>query len=236
MSLISKTITLCSNFVSLLFPNLCTCCGQSLIDGENTICLGCISCLPKTNLHLQQDNILEKKFWGKANIERATAFCYYQKNSEIQHLIHKLKYKNGQNIGIALGKYAGAELSNSKDFNAIDLIVPVPLHWRKLQKRGYNQSLSIANGLAEVMGRPIDNTTLLRLIDNPTQTKKSTFGRWQNTKGIFGISNPQNFAGKHILLIDDVLTTGSTIIACVDAILDNCENSKISVFTIAAAV
>jgi ComF family protein len=222
------------NFFSLFYPEICEVCSQNLIIGEKVICLSCLQKLPRTNYHLQKDNPLEQRFWGKADVERATAFYFFNKKSNFQTLLHKLKYSEGKEIGSKMGEYAGAELSENEDFKHFDCIVPVPLHPNKLRKRGYNQSLCIAQGLAEILRVEIDDENLYRAIENPTQTKKSAYERWTNTKGIFAVKHPQLFENKHILLVDDVLTTGSTLIACVEAIKEVC-NAKVSIFTLAAA-
>jgi len=222
------------HFIGLFYPEFCAACGQSLVSGEKTICLSCLQKIPRTRLHLQKDNVIEQRFWGKANIERATAFYYFTKKSNFQKILHQLKYKNNKEVGVVMGKYAAAELAESEDFANFDFIIPVPLHPKKQNKRGYNQALCIVQGLAEILKGEINTENLVRVIENPTQTKKSVYERWENTKGIFEVKNPQLFENKRILLVDDVLTTGSTIIACVEAIHDVC-NAKVSVFTLAVA-
>ena len=209
-------------------------CGDSLVVGEEIICTTCLHKIPKTNLHLVKDNPIEKKFWGRVDIESATSYFYYSKGSPFQKLLHRLKYSKGKEIGVMLGKIAGLQLVESTRFENIDMLVPVPLHPNKLKKRGYNQSQCICQGLACAMNLPIDNHTLIRIVENPTQTKKSTYERWENTNGIFDVYDTEAFEGKHILLVDDVLTTGSTLIACIEAIKSK-TNAKISVFTIAVA-
>ncbi|MFT3751494.1 MAG: ComF family protein [Paludibacter sp.] len=223
-----------TDFLNLLFPDLCLVCGVNLLRSEQHICFTCLHNIPKTNYHLVPDNPVEKRFWGKAQIFRGTAFFFFQKGSPFQKLLHSLKYKGNKEIGEILGKYAAAELSESLDFSTIDVIIPVPLHPKKFKKRGYNQSEWIAKGLSSIFGKPYDTTTLYRLRETTTQTKKSVFERYENTDGIFGLLNKNTLSGKHILLVDDVLTTGSTLEACAKVLL-NCENIKISVFTLAIA-
>ena len=222
------------DLVSLCFPDLCVCCNNNLYRGETLICMKCLHRLPKNDMHYEKGNILEKKFWGKADVERVTSFLRYIKKSDVQRLINKLKYKGEKEIGVFLGKYAAAELVDNDVFGSVDVIVPVPLHKSKYRKRGYNQSRCIADGMAEIMGIPVDEGNLYRAVENPTQTRKSTYERWENTKGIFELTDGSLFDGKHILLVDDVLTTGSTLIACVEAIREK-SNAKISVFTLASA-
>ena len=223
-----------NHFLGLFYPEICAVCSQNLVSGEKIICLSCLQKIPRTQLHLEKDNVIEKRFWGKAKIERATAFYYFTKKSNFQKILHQLKYKENKEIGVVMGKYAAAELVESEDFTHFDYLIPVPLHPKKLQQRGYNQAFCIAQGLAEILQAEIDTENLVRVIENPTQTKKSVYERWENTKGIFAVKNPQLLDNKRILLIDDVLTTGSTIIACIEAIHEVC-NAKVSVFALAVA-
>lgn len=230
-----KAKELFHHFIGLFYPNMCSACGENLTIGEEVICLKCLYHLPRTNLHLERENKIEKRFWGKVNIECATSFYYFEKGSDFQKILHKLKYKDGKEIGFTMGKYAGSELLDSPDFQQFDFIVPVPLHPKKMAKRGYNQAEWIAHGLSEVMNVPVETTNLFRAIENPTQTKKSVYERWENTKGIFDIHNLELFENKRVLIVDDVLTTGATLIACAEAILEKCPTAKISVFTLAVA-
>ena len=222
------------HLLNLVYPKNCCICKENLIGNEEEICTACLYHIPRTNFHLQKDNAIEKRFWGKANIERATAFFFFQKGSDFRELLHLLKYKGEQQIGVVLGEFAAADLLQSPDFSGIDFLVPVPLHHNKLRQRGYNQSECIARGLSQVLNIPIDAKNLFRVIENPTQTKKSVYERWENTNGIFDIVDAKIFENKHILLIDDVLTTGSTLVACVEA-LQKTKNIKISIFTLAVA-
>ncbi|GHV43423.1 amidophosphoribosyltransferase [Bacteroidia bacterium] len=229
-----KFAAIFTEFLNLVFPNCCLVCGENLLTDEQFICTKCINDIPKTNFHLQKDNPAEKRFWGKVNIFRATAFFYYQKGSAFQTLIHHLKYKGDKELGEVLGRFAAADLLESADFASVDCIVPVPLHINKFRKRGYNQSEFIAQGLAAVMHKELDTQNLYRAIENPTQTKKSVYERFQNTEGIFALKNPQLFDNKHIMIVDDVMTTGSTLEGCVVA-MNNVKNIKISLFTLAIA-
>ncbi len=227
-------MTILNSFINLLFPNMCVACGESLIKGEHFVCLKCLNEIPKTNYHLQKENPVEQRFWGKVPIENATSYFFFQKGSKFQHLLHELKYKNNKEIGAFLGKYSTAELINDSFLQKIDLIVPVPLHRKREAKRGYNQSEWICKGISEIMQKPMSARNLIRTQQNTTQTKKSVFERYENTQGIFEVKNTAEFADKHILLVDDVLTTGSTIEACIQE-LQKVENLKVSVFTLAVA-
>lgn len=220
--------------LNILYPNLCVVCGESLLKHEELLCLSCLHSIPKTNFHLQPENNIEKRFWGKVSVERATAFFYFQKGSPFQKILHNLKYNDNKELGRLMGKYAGVDLSESLDFNAVDLIIPVPLHPAKMKQRGYNQSEWIGMGVAELLGKPQNLTSLVRTKANVTQTKKSIFDRFENTEGIFEVADAQAIAYKHILLVDDVLTTGSTLEACIHALL-GVEGVRVSVFALAVA-
>jgi len=223
-----------NDFFNLLFPDLCVVCGKNLLKAEQHICFNCLHAIPKTNYHLEVNNLIEKRFWGKASVYRGTAFFFFQKGSPFQKLLHALKYKGNKEIGVVLGKYAAADLLDSSDFSSIDVIVPVPLHLKRYKKRGYNQSECIAEGLSAILEKPIDISTLRRVRENTTQTKKSVYERYENTEGIFELMNKNAFSGKHVLLVDDVLTTGSTLEACIQALLE-AEAITISIFTLAVA-
>ena len=223
-----------ADFFNLLYPNLCVVCGENLQRNEQHICLTCLNAIPKTNYHLQPDNPIEKRFWGKVPVYRATAFFFFQKGSPFQKLLHALKYKGNKEIGELIGKYAAIDLLDSPDFKSVDVIIPVPLHPSKYKKRGYNQSEWIGKGLSLILEKPQDFSTLLRIKENTTQTKKSVFERYENTEGIFECADLNTLEGKHVLLVDDVLTTGSTIEACINALL-KIDGIKISIFTLAVA-
>lgn len=222
------------DLLDLFFPNLCIICNETLVGGELQICLRCLHAMPKTNYHLQTDNTVEKRFWGKVPVYCGTSYFFFEKGSPFQKLIHELKYRGNKEIGIIAGSYAAADLLEKPEFRSVDVLVPVPLHPRKYTQRGYNQSEYIAKGLAAVMDKPVDTVHLLRIRENTTQTRKSVFDRYQNTKGIFYLNDDTVFEGKHILLVDDVLTTGSTLEACMQALLQT-KNIKISIFTLAIA-
>ncbi len=229
-----KIANLFTEFFNLLYPNLCIVCNENLHRNEHFLCLTCLHGIPKTNYHNTIDNPIEKRFWGKVPIQSSTAFFFFQKGSPFQKILHALKYKNNKEVGEVLGKYAAVDLLDSPNFTSIDVIIPVPLHPKKLQKRGYNQSEWICNGLSTILNKPLDTTSLIRIRENTTQTKKTVFERYENTDGIFELKNKTALIGKHILLVDDVLTTGSTLEACIIALLE-AEGAKVSVFALAIA-
>lgn len=203
--------------------------------GEGCICAHCWYGLPKTGFHLEKENALTKLFWGRTNIETGTALFYYQKGGRVQHLIHQLKYKNKQDIGRHLGLRLGQYLAESPAYQGIDCIVPVPLHAKRMRDRGFNQSEVIGNGLSEALRIPIDTESLVRLTQTQTQTKKRRFTRWENVASVFELSPSQQLSNKHILLVDDVITTGSTIEACTQKLL-SVEGVKVWVATLGVTV
>ena len=221
------------DFFGLFFPELCVVCDTHLISQEKLICIKCLYSLPKTNFHNQKENPVAQLFWGRTKIEYATAFFFFNKGSIYQDMMHKFKYNGNKEIGYILGKSFGIQIKESI-FSEIDIIVPVPLHPKKQKKRGYNQSDWIAKGLAESMQKDIDTTNLIRSVATETQTRKSRFERWQNVESIFKIKNPALFEGKHILIVDDVVTTGSTLDACANILLE-LKNVKVSIAALAVA-
>ncbi|MBV8388479.1 MAG: ComF family protein [Mucilaginibacter sp.] len=223
-----------ADFVSLLFPELCQACGESLIAGENLICLDCRYNLPFTDFHQKPDNMVAQQFWGKIKLEGAYAMCYFAKGGKIQHLMHNFKYKGVQRIGNLLGNVAGEQLLKSPIFKTADIIIPVPLHKSRLRKRGYNQSMCFAEGLSEKMGIPVDENNLVRIRATETQTHRSRFSRFENMQEVFTLTNPEALRNKHVLLVDDVVTTGSTLEACGIELL-KVEGVQLSIATIACA-
>lgn len=232
-----KTLAMASYFqdlLNLIFPNLCLICGEQLIKSENQLCMSCLNNIPRTDYHQIADNPFEQRFWGKVPIYRGTSFFYFTKGSHFQTLIHELKYRGNKEIGQVMGKYAAVDLLESPEFKEADIIIPIPLHPKKMVKRGYNQSEWIGMGLSEVFEIPQNTNVLIRTKENTTQTKKSVFERFENTSGIFELTDKETLANKHVLLIDDVLTTGSTLEAAIRTLME-AEGVRISVFTLAIA-
>ncbi len=224
-----------NDFLSLIFPKVCASCGKSLFKTEESICVYCLYHLPKTDFHLYGDNPVVKLFWGRTNIHSASSLYSFSKGSKVQHLIHQLKYRGKKEIGTSLGKYYGKELKMSPMFSSANIVLPVPLHPKKLKKRGYNQSETFAQGLAESMNAENPNDVLIRTYASETQTKKSRFARWKNVEEIFTITSPEKLEGKHVLLVDDVVTTGATLEACANKILE-IPDTKVSIATIASTM
>lgn len=223
-----------NDFISLIYPKNCASCGNSLFKHEECLCTFCRYHLPKTNFHLQNGNPVEKLFWGRADIVSAAAYYAFGKGGKVQHLIHQLKYNGKKEIGLTVGKLYGLELKQSGKYESIDMIIPVPLHEKKKKKRGYNQSEYFAEGLSKSLHVSTDTSTLIRANESETQTKKSRFSRWQNVESIFHVAEPEKLTKKHILLVDDVVTTGSTLEACALTLL-KIPDVKVSIATIAFA-
>lgn len=223
-----------SSFLSLLFPRCCLVCGRPLAKGEECICTMCNINLPRTNYHLQEDNPVEQLFWGKIPLERATSFFFYRKGSDFRQILHQLKYGGRKELGATMGRYMASELLPSGFFKGIDVIIPVPLHKKKQQLRGYNQSEWIVRGIAAVTGISVNTESIIRRKNTETQTRKSTFERWENVDGIFELYSSEHLQGKHVLVVDDVLTTGATTVACASALME-VQGIRISILTLAVA-
>jgi len=230
-----KTSAFISDFISLLYPRICYACGNTLFRHENVICTQCLFQLPKTNFHLFPDSPLDKVFWGRVPLQRTAALYYFSKGGKVQHLIHQLKYKGQKEVGIYMGKLLGNDLKTDPGFETINAIIPVPLHPRKQRKRGYNQSEQFAIGLSESTGIAMDIKSFVRTVATETQTRKSRFARYENVKEIFKVTYPENLENKHLLLVDDVITTGATLESCANILLD-IPGVKLSVAAIAYAV
>lgn len=201
---------------------------------ESILCLKCLYRLPVTGFHLQRENPVTDVFRGRVRLESAAAYLFFNKGGKIQDLMHALKYRGQQDIGICLGIHFGLLLALSPWFRSVDLIIPVPLHPVKLRKRGFNQSLVISQGIAEGLKRPVAGDHLLKVRNTGSQTKRSRYGRWENVRDAFRVVGTSSLKGKHILLVDDVLTTGATLESCTEKLLEIAE-VKVSVATIAYA-
>ena len=215
------------------FPRTCVCCGKLLSSQEESLCISCMVSLPKTRLLNTPGNEMERYFWGIFPIERATALYYYAKGGSVANILHGMKYHGRKRLCRQMGCIMGTELLDSGFFDGIDFILPVPLHKSRLRTRGYNQSELLARGISDITSIPVITDALIRTHNNATQTHKSAFERWGNAEGLFEVTEKAySLSGRHILLIDDVLTTGATISACLDA-LKNVDSVKISVVTLA---
>jgi ComF family protein len=203
------------DFISLFYPEVCITCGEGLAEKEEFICTSCFYKLPKTDYHNNPGNTLYKAFYGRAEIQAAAAYCFYAKGGMVQDLVHEIKYKGKKELGTSFGKWYGADLKNISPFSELDCIIPVPLHPTKLKRRGYNQSANFAEGLSKTLNVPVLPNALTRLKETETQTNKSRFDRWENVKEVFAVENKEQLLGKHVLVVDDIITTGATMEACV---------------------
>ena len=222
------------SILNLFYPRVCAACGEALLKDEETVCLKCRYLLPKTGYELNPENPLAQAFYGRVKFHAVTACFFFAKSGKVQHLIHELKYKGNKEAGIFLGQQLGESIKEAPLFQGIDYLIPVPLHPRREKQRGYNQSLLIAQGINEVTGIPIGDKYLIRAVYTTTQTKKSADERHKNVKDIFEVRFPEELEGKHVLLIDDVLTTGATLESCAHQ-LENIPGITISAATAACA-
>ncbi len=219
---------------SLFYPRLCLVCGTKAPPKKEIMCLSCQHKLPQTLFHLEKENPLAERFWGRLPLTAATALYHFSKGGRTQQLIHQLKYNNKPIVGKQLGQYYGKQLMSHPVFSTVDCIVPVPLHPRKQHRRGYNQSAEFAAGLSHSMGIPALHKVLKRDTFTDTQTHKSRQERMDNVFTAFALDQPAPVKGKHILLVDDVVTTGATLEAC-GAQLLRVEGVQLSLATIGFA-
>ena len=221
-----------TDFIRLFYPNLCMVCHNDLASNESVICTACLYHIPRTKYWLDSENAVAKIFWGRAFVQNACSFFFFAKGSRYRKLLHHLKYNGKKEVGFILGKEFGNELKRVESYQNIDFIVPVPLHPKRLRQRGYNQAEEIAKGLNESMGIPISANNLIRSGYTETQTRKSRTQRVENVSRAFRLVNPSDFEGKHILIVDDIVTTGATLEECATTVLQ-AENSKVSIVTLA---
>jgi len=226
--------SLFDDFISLIYPKICLGCNNPLLKHEQCICSICQFHITKTNHFKTKDNNLQKLFWGKIQLNHAAALYEFVKDSPLQKMIHALKYEENKEVGIYLGKQIAYEIEESVFLKNIDYIITVPLYPKKEKLRGYNQSMCIAKGIQEIMKTEIDSTTLQRTVDTESQTKKNKYSRWVNVGEVFQITDVEKLKNKHILVIDDVVTTGSTLESCAHT-LQQIKGIKVSIVTIAIA-
>lgn len=222
-----------NDFISLFYPNNCHCCDRVLNKQESAICFICISELPRTNYYQDLENPIAKLFWGRIDLLYGISAFHFNKKGKVQELIHQLKYKKATVVGEVLGIELGRAIEKAQFPLEVDAIVTVPLHLKKLYQRGYNQSDYIANGVCKVINKPIISDSIVRMDFTDSQTKKSRYERWENVEEIFKVKDEKSLEGKHVLVVDDVITTGATIESCCSAIL-KIPNTKVSVAAVAS--
>ena len=224
-----------NDFLHLFFPHNCAGCGTGILNTEDALCAECLNKLPATGFFSTPGNPVEKIFFGRLNIQKAGSAFYFTKESVIQQVIIRLKYKNNPQAGAYLGKLLGAQLKNSARFDDVDVIIPMPLNDRKLFKRGYNQSGMLVNGIVSVWNKPVLESAVTRTLFTETQTHKNRIARWETIEGVFEVTEPNLLSNKHVLLVDDIVTTGATLEACGNAIL-KLPGSSLSLATLAYTV
>lgn len=222
------------DLVNLVFPSICEACKSTLGDNELMICTTCRHDLPVTNFHFDNNEAVKKRLYGRVKLENATALLHFSKKGMVQELIHNLKYRGHEDIGLFLGQWLGGELKTIEAYNSIDVVVPVPLHKKKRRQRGYNQVTKFGQAIAEALQCAFNESCLIKKEDAKTQVFKDRITRFDNTNVRFDIENTMVLKGKHILLVDDIITTGATIEACV-LLLNTIEDVKISIATMAIA-
>jgi ComF family protein len=218
-------------FVRLFYPRVCAGCGGNLLSGEEHICLVCHQNLVPTQFNLRKENAFFKTMSARVPIEAATAMYYFTKGGIIQHILHEIKYKGNRALAVYLGQIFGKKNLKDDIFSTVDVVVPVPLHPKKEKSRGYNQCALIGSGIAEVMGKRLEIAALKRVNFTTTQTHKGRTDRWENVKDAFELGNTDALKGKHILLLDDVMTTGATLEACARTLM-NIEGVRLSIATL----
>lgn len=222
------------HFLDIIYPRTCEACGEALLGGENLICMNCMIDLPRTNSHIQKLDKVSNRFWGKIPVTETITFMKFSKKGKVQKLLHELKYRNKPEVGKYLGRIYGVDLKAVGFNKKVDLIIGVPLHPAKLIQRGYNQADCIAEGLSDALEIPFETNAVKRLVHTETQTKKSRIERFQNVENIFEVIDAEKIRGKRIAIVDDVLTTGSTLESLGRTLL-NAQAKEISIVTIAAA-
>lgn len=223
-----------NDFLSLIYPRCCEACDRLLYAHERLMCNHCRLNLPKSNYHLSTDTELDKVFYGRVPLVYAWPFYLFEKSGRIQKLLHAIKYQGQKELAYFIGTLYGEDLKRTALVASIDLVIPVPLHPKKLRSRGYNQSEWFAKGLSERLKKPLVTDQVERLTDTETQTRKTKYQRWENVEGVFSCHNTQALENKHVLLVDDVITTGATIEAVHHALKD-IEGIRLSVASIAFA-
>jgi len=220
--------------LNLFFPVVCEACNNVLGDNEVVICTSCRHQLPVTNFHFNDPESVKKIVYGRVRLENATSLLHFSKKGIVQQILHNLKYRGHEQIGGFLGKWLGSELSTIDAYNAIDIVVPVPLYKTKLRKRGYNQVAKFGIEIAKALNAEYNDSVLVKTKSTKTQVFKGRLTRWNDDGALFSITEVESLKGKQILLVDDIITTGATVEACA-TVLSKIDNIKLSLATMAIA-
>lgn len=223
-----------NDFIRLFFPRNCIVCGTPLVDGEEELCTACLLSLPEVHTANSDENLVERRLRGRVPVQHATALLVFHRKNSTQTILHQIKYSSNQKLAHIMGRQLGLHIARSGQFDDVDIIVPVPLHRRKERQRGYNQSLLLCRGLAQTFERPIADGILVRTRHTESQTHKNRIERLENMKGVFAVTDPKALQGKHILLVDDVITTGATTEACWAA-LSSVDGLRVSIAALAVS-
>lgn len=221
--------------VSLVLPRACPVCGAPLMPGERGVCTVCRLTAPLTGYWNEADNPVLHRFWGQVPVERASGFLFYVHGSGWRRMIHGFKYRGAWRTARMMGEWYGSCLADSGLYGGVDVVVPLPLHPYKRLRRGYNQSEYLAEGIAAQLGVGVDRRSVCRCRNTASQALKSRRERAGNVEGAFAVRRPERLAGKHVLLVDDVMTTGSTLTACARAIVQAVPDCRISVAALAVS-
>ena len=228
-------MSILNDIKGLFLPPVCPVCGGELHEGEGAFCMMCRTLAPQTGFWRRADNPLAERLRNEFPIVQASAFLWFVAGSSWQRAIHGFKYYNRWRTARDLGAWYGGNLADSGLYGSVDCIVPVPLHTRRLLARGYNQAAYIAEGIASRMGVPVEDRVVRRLRNNPSQTTRSSAGRWENVRDLFAVARPGALAGRHVLLVDDVVTTGSTLLSCTEALLRAVPDCRASIAALAVS-
>lgn len=218
----------------LVYDDGCIICNEPC-GKLHSLCLKCRFEMPTTRYCFTSDNPVKERLLSMTPIVEASAYLHFRTDDRWRQMIHRLKYRGEWRLGVMFGQMYGADLKASHLYDDVDIVVPVPLHLFKYLKRRYNQSEYIARGIASQLGVKVDRTTLYRRRNNPSQTLQHATDRWANVDDIFAVRHPERLRGKHVLLVDDVLTTGATLASCIRAIYAAAPDCKVSVVTLAVA-
>lgn len=219
---------LLADFAALFYPEYCLGCSTGLLSGEQILCTKCLIDLPRTDYLWNEDNPIHRKFIGRLPLKHAVAFLKFRKTGIVQHLLHQMKYNNHPEVAVRLGELFGNEMKRAEK-NQFDIIIPMPLHPSRQAKRGFNQSSKFAEGLSAAMDVPFDDHLVRRLTNTLSQTRKSKMQRWENVKEAFAVSKKELVKNKRILLVDDIITTGASLEACGQQLIDaGCDELSIA--------